>query len=352
MEFRAAFRKGFASDNWSGVSPEVMEALNTININHHPAYGENDSMLEQGQELFRKHFGSQSKTFFVYNGTAANVLAVQQLLRSWEAVVAPHSAHLNEDEGGAPEKFTGGKILTVHSDDGKIKPADVQAFLGSIGFQHHVQPRLISISQATEKGTIYTIEEITELANFAHQNNMYLHVDGARIANAAVALGCDFYEMITDSGVDVLSFGGTKNGLMFGEAIVFLNKELAHGFEYSRKQGMQLASKMRFITAQFIVYLESRLWYRNALNANTMAHLLAEKILTVPGLRLSRKVEANGVFALLPKELIPLLQQEYFFHVWNEETGEVRLMCSFDTNKDDVEGFVDAAARLMKKLGT
>lgn len=350
MEFRAAFRKGFASDNWSGVSPEIMDALNSINKNHHPAYGENDGLLDQAQEVFRKHFGPKSKTFFVYNGTGANVLAVQQLLRSWEAVVAPHSAHLNEDEGGAPEKFTGGKILTVHTDDGKIRPEMVSPFLNSIGFQHHVQPRLISISQATEKGTLYTIDEIAELADFAHQNEMYLHVDGARIANAAVALGCSFNEMIVETGVDVLSFGGTKNGLMFGEAVVFLNQELAKGFEYSRKQGMQLASKMRFITAQFIVYLESGLWERNATHANNMARLLGGHIVQLPGLSLSRPVEANGVFVLLPKPLIPLLQQEYFFHVWNENAGEVRLMCSFDTSTDDIKGFVAAAERFIKHL--
>lgn len=350
MNLNLSFRKGFASDNWSGVSPEIMDALNSVNKNHHPAYGENDSLLDQSQEVFRKHFGPNSKTFFVYNGTGANVLAVQQLLRSWEAVVAPHSAHLNEDEGGAPEKFTGGKILTVHTDDGKIRPEMVLPFLSSIGFQHHVQPRLISISQATEKGTLYTIDEIAELAGFAHQNEMYLHVDGARIANAAVALGCSFNEMIVETGVDVLSFGGTKNGLMFGEAVVFLNQKLAKGFEYSRKQGMQLASKMRFITAQFVVYLESGLWERNATHANNMARLLGEQIVQLPGLSLSRPVEANGVFAILPKPLIPLLQQEYFFHVWNESAGEVRLMCSFDTSTDDIEGFIAAAKRFIKHL--
>lgn len=349
-EFRIGGRKGFASDNWSGVSPDVMEALRAVNHAHHPAYGENDPLLEQAQELFRQHFGPDSQTFFVYNGTGANVLAVQQLLRSWEAVVAPHSAHLNEDEGGAPEKFTGGKILTVHTEDGKISPSDVEPFLNSIGFQHHVQPRLISISQATEKGTLYSCDEIAELARFAHQNNMYLHVDGARIANAAVAMDVSFREMIVDTGVDVLSFGGTKNGLMFGEAVVFLSKELARGFEYSRKQGMHLASKMRFILAQFIVYLGSGLWKRNAEQANNMARLLADSIVAVPGISLSRPVQANGVFAIMPKELIPKLQKEYFFHVWDEAAGEVRLMCSFDTSREDVDGLVQAARRLMQEI--
>ncbi len=346
MNFNANYRKGFASDNWSGVSPEVMLALQQINQGHHPSYGENDPLMEQAQKAFRDVFGSESQTFFVYNGTAANVLAVQQLLRSWQAVVAPHSAHLNEDEGGAPEKFTGGKILTVHTENGKIIPEQVEPFLNSIGFQHHVQPKLISISQTTEMGTVYSLQEIEALADFAHENDMYLHMDGARISNAVVALGCSFKEMVTDTGVDVLSFGGTKNGLMFGEAVVFLNKELAAGFEYSRKQGMQLASKMRFIIVQFLAYLENDLWKRNALNANIMAKLLGEKIAGVDGLRLSRAVEANGVFAILPKDLIPKLQKEYFFHVWNESQNEVRLMCSFDTTLEDVQGFIAAAERL------
>jgi threonine aldolase len=347
LTFNSNFRKGFASDNWSGVSPEVMQALHHVNQGHHPAYGENDPILEQAQQVFKKIFGKESHTFFVYNGTGANVLAVQQLLRSWEAVVTPHSSHLNEDEAGAPEKFTGGKLLTVHCENGKLKPEQVEPFLGSFGFQHHVQARLISISQATELGSLYTLQEIKALADFAHANNMFLHCDGARIANAAVALGCSFGEMTAGCGVDVLSFGGTKNGLMFGEAVIFLNKSLAEGFQYYRKQGMQLASKMRFITAQFLAYFENDLWKRNAMNANRMARLLGEKLPEVKGIKLSRPVEANGVFAIMPATLIPKLQQEYFFHVWNESKNEVRLMCSFDTTEEDVEGFVNAAKRLV-----
>ncbi|MBE0637463.1 MAG: low specificity L-threonine aldolase [Bacteroidales bacterium] len=344
------YRKGFASDNWSGVSPEVMQALSTVNYGHHPAYGENDPLMGLAQQRFQEIFGDEIQVFFVYNGTGANVLSVQQLLRSWEAVVTPHSAHLNEDEAGAPEKFTGGKLLTVHCEDGKIKPSQVEPFLNSFGFQHHVQPRLISISQATEMGTLYNLKEIKALADFAHTNNMYLHMDGARIANAAVALGCSFGEMTADCGVDVLSFGGTKNGLMFGEAVVFLNKSLAEGFQYNRKQGMQLASKMRFIIVQFLAYLENDLWKRNAENANRMAKLLGERLPAVSGITLSRPVEANGVFAIMPGDLIPKLQEAYFFHVWNEAENEVRLMCSFDTTLQDVEGFVQAAQQLMNPV--
>lgn len=347
-KYKTAFKKGFASDNWSGVSPEVMQALQEVNQGHHPAYGENDPIMEQAQQQFREIFGKDSYTYFVYNGTGANVLSVQQLLRSWEAVVTPHSSHLNEDEAGAPEKFTGGKLLTVHCGDGKIKPEQVVPFLSSFGFQHHVQARLISISQATELGTLYRPEEIKALADFAHAHNMHLHMDGARIANAAVALDLSFYEMTTRCGVDVLSFGGTKNGLMFGEAVVFLDGSLADGFQYFRKQGMQLASKMRYITAQFLAYFENDLWKRNARNANRMAVLLGERLSSISGISLSRPVEANGVFAVMPASLIPQLQQEYFFHVWNESKNEVRLMCSFDTTEEDVLGFAAAAERLLQ----
>jgi len=347
MKLQLAQKKGFASDNWSGVSPQVMEALVQANQLHHPSYGEEDSMMLQAEKRFQEVFETDCKVFFVYNGTGANVLAVQHLLKSWQAVVAPHSAHMNEDEGGAPEKFTGGKILTADCPDGKLKPEQVKPFLSSIGFQHHVQPKLISISQVTEMGTLYSVEEIKALADFAHQHQLYLHVDGARIANAAVALGVSFSEMITQTGVDVLSFGGTKNGLMFGEAVVFLKPELAEGFQYNRKQGMQLASKMRFIAAQFLAYLEDDLWKANAQQANDMAKLLANELSKIEGIHLSRATQANGVFALIPKAVIPGLQQEYFFHIWNESRSEVRLMCSFDTSPEDVLGFVAVAKRLM-----
>lgn len=346
MTNNTTIRKSFASDNWSGASPEIIQALIDVNQGHHPSYGENDPLMVKAKHIFQGIFGSESEIFFVYNGTGANVLAVRQILRPWEAVVAAHSAHLNEDEGGAPEALTGSKILTIHTDDGKIRTEQIAPFLNSIGFQHHVQPRLITISQTTEMGTVYSIDEIRQLAEYAHKNNMFLHVDGARLSNAAASLNCSFKEMISDTGVDVLSFGGTKNGLMFGEAVVFLNKALSTGFEYNRKQGMQLASKMRFIIAQFISYVETGVWKRNAQHANRMAQILGAKLDEVAGFKLSRKVEANGVFVIMPKEIIEQLQSEYFFHVWNEQKHEVRLMCSFDTSAEDIERFVDAARRL------
>ncbi len=339
-------RKSFASDNWSGVSPTILQALADANAAHHPAYGENDALLNETQQLFRQHFGQESITYFVFTGTAANVLTVRQLLRPWEAVVAAHSAHLNEDEAGSPEAISGSKILTIETHDGKIRPEQVEPFFRSFGFQHHSQPKLISISQVTEMGTVYSPDEIKQLADFAHHNGLLLHVDGARISNAAVALGCSFNEMIVQTGVDVLSFGGTKNGLMFGEAIVFMDKTLATGFEYNRKQSMQLASKMRFITVQFAAYLKQEIWKTNAENANRMARLLGDKLTEIQCVKLSRKVEANGVFVSMPQTMIENLQQHYFFHVWNEELNEVRLMCSFDTQVEDVEHFVGLASGL------
>lgn len=346
MKLNANFEKGFASDNCSGVSPEVMDVLSKVNQGHHPSYGENDSLMEQVQAKFQELFGSEAKVFFVFTGTGANVLTLQQLTKPWQAIVTAETSHINVDETGAPEKFIGSKLLTIRTENGKIYPEQIIPFFSSFGFQHHSQPHVISISQPTELGTIYTCEEIKNLTDFAHQNNMLLYIDGARIANAAASMGKTLKEMTTDLGVDAISFGGTKNGLMFGEAVVFLKKELAKGFEYNRKQGMQLASKMRFIAAQFLVYLENNLWLRNANNANMMAQYLENKLKKIPQVKLTRKVEANGVFVCLPETIISKLQEKYFFHIWDEKINEVRLMCSFDTNKEDIDGFVDCLKRL------
>ncbi len=273
-------KKGFASDNWSGACPEIMQTLTDVNTGHNEAYGElDDPVTDAAIEKFKQHFGDDIAVFFVYNGTAANVLGISQLMNSYHAVVTVGTAHLNEDECAAPEKFMGSKILTVEAKDGKLRPEHVEPFLVSFGFQHHAQPKVISISQVTELGTIYTPDEIKALADFAHANNMYLHIDGARISNAVVALDTDFRSITVDAGVDVLSFGGTKNGLMFGEVVVFFGKDKGTDFEYIRKQGMQLHSKMRYISAQFGRYLTNDLWKKNALQANRMAKTLAEALL-------------------------------------------------------------------------
>ena len=344
--------KGFVSDNWSGVCPEIMMALNEVNEGHLFAYGEgNEQVSELAFAKFKEYFGEDIAVFFVYNGTAANVLGISHIMNSYHAVVTASTAHLNEDECGAPEKFIGTKILEIHTENGKIHPGQIEPFLNSIGFQHHSQPKVISISQVTEMGTIYTPSEIKELADFAHNNNMYLHMDGARISNAVVALNTDFKSITTHAGVDILSFGGTKNGLMFGEVVVFFNKELAIEFEYARKQGMQLHSKMRFIAAQFTRFLTDNLWESNARIANEMAKKLAVEIKNFSQIIISQPVEANGIFVYMPADLIPKLQEQYFFHIWNESpqvegntnTGfkEVRLMCSWDTTEEDINGFVN-----------
>ncbi len=340
--------KSFASDNWSGVCPEVMEALQQANAGHVEAYGEaNDLYTQKAIEKFKTHFGDNISVFFVYNGTAANVLGTSHLLRSYQAVISAKSAHMNEDECGAPENFGGSKILEIETEDGKITAGEVEPFLHSIGFQHHVQPRVISISEVTEKGTVYSSTEIKALADFAHSHNLLLHMDGARISNAAAALGVTFRALTTDAGVDVLSFGGTKNGLMFGETVVFLNKSLATDFEYLRKQGMQLHSKMRFISAQFDRYLTDNLWRKNAETANRMAKLLEKKLRSFQRLKITRDVDANGVFAIIPPEIIPLLQKHYFFHIWDVNTSEVRLMCSWDTTEKDIEGFTQVLKNIL-----
>ncbi len=348
--------KGFASDNWSGVCPEIMEALNEVNTGHVFAYGEGDEEVSKvAVNKFKEHFGDDIAVFFVYNGTAANVLGTGHLINPYQAIIAAHTAHMNEDECGAPEKFTGSKILEIHTKNGKINTEQIKPFLGNIGFQHHSQPKLISISQVTELGTIYTTSEIKALSEFAHDNNMYLHMDGARISNAVAALNTDFRSITTDAGVDVLSFGGTKNGMMFGEAVVFFNKDLAVDFEYARKQGMQLHSKMRFIAAQFTRYLSNDLWRSNADIANKMAKALALEISKIPEMQVSQDVDANGVFVLMPEYIIPLLQKDYFFHIWNENPTvdsevpmkEVRLMCSWDTTRDDIAGFIDLVGELL-----
>ncbi|MBU3929005.1 MAG: low specificity L-threonine aldolase [Bacteroidetes bacterium] len=335
--------KGFASDNWSGVCPEVMEAIQQVNKGHVFSYGEgNESITQEAIQNFKTIFGEEISVFFVYNGTAANVLGIGHLLRPYQAIITAHSAHLNEDECGAPEKISGNKILSIETKTGKITADQVTPFLHSFGFQHHVQPRLISISQVTEFGTVYTPHEIRQLADFAHGNNMLLHMDGARIANAAVALGLELREITTDVGVDVLSFGGTKNGLMFGETVIFFKQQLGKDFEYTRKQGMQLHSKMRFIAAQFSRYLTDDLWKKNAQNANLMAHYLFSEIEKIPQLTITQESPANGVFVQMPEYLIPAVQKKYFFHVWNETTHEVRLMCSWDTTREDVDGLISA----------
>ncbi|PLX22459.1 MAG: threonine aldolase [Marinilabiliales bacterium] len=342
-------KRGFASDNNSGVHPEIMKAIIEANNGHTIAYGD-DIYTDKAKAKLYEHFGNDIDIYFVFIGTAANVLGLNAATRSWNAVICAETAHINEDECGAPQKFNGFKLLTVETPDGKLTVESVQKHIKGIGFEHHSQPKVISITQVTELGTIYSVDEIKTLADFAHQNNMYLHMDGARIANAAVSLKKKFKEFTKDAGVDILSFGGTKNGMMYGEAILFLSKKLGEDFKYVRKQGMQLASKMRYISAQFERYLSDNLWYKNAEHSNKMAQLLAEKIQEIPQIQITQKVEANGVFAIVPsREMIEDLKHEYFFYDWDEMRNEVRWMTSFDTQKEDIIKFVDLIKMKLKK---
>lgn len=332
-------KRSFASDNNAGVHPEVIEAVRAANDGHVVAYGD-DPFTARAVKLFQKHFGRDVAVFFVFGGTGANVLGLKAITNSYQAIICADTAHVNVDECGAPERFTGCKLLPIPTADGKLRVEQIKPLLHGIGVEHHVQPGVITVSQATEMGTVYTRKELKTLADFAHDHNMLLHVDGARLANAAVSLDVSLKQITAEVGVDVLSFGGTKNGMMYGEAVVFFNKKLAADFKYIRKQGMHLPSKMRFISAQFEALLSDDVWRRGAAHANRMAQLLASELTQLPQIRLTQPVDANGVFAVIPAKYIPTLQKKYFFYVWNEEISEVRLMASFDTTEEDVRDFV------------
>jgi threonine aldolase len=343
--------RSFASDNNAGIHPAILKAITSVNQGHVVGYGD-DPYTRSALKRFEEHFGSDVDVFFVFNGTAANVLSLTALAESYHAVICTEAAHIYTDECGAPEKFTGCKLIPILTADGKLTVESVAHAYHGIGDQHHVQPKIISITQSTEMGTVYKPEEIQALAGFAHEREMFLHMDGARIANAAASLGQTLRQATGDLGVDVLSFGGTKNGLMGAEAVVFFNrqpgrlgkrsvsnKNLSKNFLYLRKQGMQLASKMRFIATQLETLLTNDLWLRNARHSNRMAKLLEKEVRQIPQLKIVYNVEANGVFAQIPKRAIPKLQERYFFYVWNEEHGVVRWMCSFDTTETDVRDF-------------
>lgn len=339
--------RGFASDNNSGVHPDILAAMGKVNIGHTIAYGD-DIYTNSALGKMKDIFGEDSDIYFVFIGTAANVLGLDTITQSYNSIICAETSHIHEDECGAPEKFTGCKLLALHTEDGKLTPEIVSKELYGFDFEHHSQPKVISITQSTEMGTVYTPGEILNLSEIAHKYGMLLHMDGARIANAAAFLGLSFEKFTRDVGVDVLSFGGTKNGMMYGEALVFFDKKHSENFKYIRKQGMQLASKMRFISAQFEEYLNNDLWLRNAQHSNKMARLLADKLKDIPELRITQKVESNGIFARIPKEIIPVLQEEYFFYVWDEKNSEVRWMCSFDTSEEDVLGFADLIKKVLK----
>jgi threonine aldolase len=342
----------FASDNFSGAHPEVLAAVAEANDGHAPAYGD-DPWTERARASFRHHFGENAEAFPVFNGTAANVLALDALTRPYEAVICAATAHLNADECGAPERIAGVKLLTVDAEHGKLTPELIAPWDARRGDQHAVQPRVVSISQATELGTVYTPDETQALADLCHQRDMLLHVDGARLANAAASLDVPLGDITAGAGVDVVSFGGTKNGLLVGDAVVFLRAGLAERFEFVRKQGMQLASKMRFLSAQFEALLgDGALWLRNAEHANAMARRLRAAVEPIEGVEIVHPVEANGVFARLPRAAIARLRSELAgeipFYIWDEDAGECRWMCSWDTTAEDVDRFAAAVAEAVE----
>jgi threonine aldolase len=339
---------GFGSDNHSGVHPAILKALTTVNEGYAIAYG-NDEYTTRAVEQVKKIFGKQVSVFFLYNGTAANILGLKNVTSSFHSIFCAESAHLTVHECCGPENFIGCKLVNIPTPDGKLTVELIEPYLMGVGDQHMAQPKVVSITQATERGTTYRPNEISRLADFAHAHGMVLHMDGARLCNAAAFLKCGLAEISGAAGVDVLSFGGTKNGMMFGESVVFFNKEMAKDFEFIRKQGMQLASKMRYISAQFSAFLSDDLWLHNASHANEMARLLATELSRVPGIQITQKVEANMVYAIIPNRCITALQKQYYFHRFNERTCEVRLMCSFTTQPEDIKKFVSVVQKTMKK---
>jgi threonine aldolase len=335
--------KSFASDNYAGAHPDVLAALAEANHGHAVSYGA-DPWTARAEDVLRSHFGSRAVSLLVFNGSGANILALRAVCRPWEAVICTDAAHVNVDEGGAPERIAGVKLLTAPASDGKLTPDDIDARVTRVGDEHAVQPRLVTITQSTELGTRYTAEEIAAVARTAHRHGLALHVDGSRLSNAAAGLGVGLGALITETGVDILSLGGTKNGMVAGEAVVFLDPALAEGARYLRKQTLQLASKGRFLAAQFVAMFGGDLWQRNAGHANAMAARLAGRLQELSGVRITQPVQANGVFAVIPRAAADAVRPNWPFYTWDDGTGEARLMCSWDTTPEDVDGFATALA--------
>ena len=327
--------RGLASDNYAGIHPDILNAMTAANKGHAVAYG-GDPYTAAAVACFREQFGEAIDVYFVFLGTAANVLSLQAATESYQSVICAETAHINVDECGAPERHTGCKLLTVPTPDGKLTCEGIGRHLHGFGFEHHAQPRVVSITQATELGTVYRTEEIRAIADQVHRHQMVLHMDGARLANAAVYLGTDLRTLTADCGVDILSFGGTKNGMMMGEAIVFFDTALARAFPYRRKQGMQLASKMHALFAA--------VWEGAMMFGGTLAE--------INEIHISQPVESNGVFARVPPNIIAPLQSVCPFYVWNEETSEVRWMTSFDTTEDDIRHFIAELKRILASCPT
>lgn len=336
--------KSFGSDNHSGVSPEIIEAIASVNSNHYEAYGD-DIYTQRAEELLNETFGSV-KSYFVFNGTGANIFALKCITQGYNSIICAETAHINVDECGAPENFTLSKLVTVPTCDGKLTPELVKPYLKGFNERHHSQPKVISISQPTELGTLYSVAEIDALGALAHEYGMKLHIDGARLSNAVAAIGCDPKEMLKSA--DVVSFGGTKNGLMVGEAVLFFNQEDTVGAMFHQKRAMQLYSKSRFMAAQFLAYIKDGIWLKNASNANRMASYLSERLAEVPEVTIAQSVDTNGLFVNMAQEYIDKLLESYTFYIWNESIPQIRLMVSYDIVKEDVDKFIDDLKAVIK----
>jgi threonine aldolase len=333
--------RGFASDNYAGAHPQVLEALSAANVGHQSAYGD-DVVTARAASMIRELFGSQAGFYPVFNGTGANVVALQSVAERWQSVIASATAHIHADEGGAPEVMAGLKLWTVPTLDGKLRPDDVQSQCFDMEFVHRSQPGAVSITQSSEMGTVYTPDEVAAIADVAHRNGLALHMDGARLSNAAASLGVPVRAFTTDAGVDVVSFGLTKNGAMIAESVVVLNPDRVRGIDFLRKTSMQLSSKMRFMSAQYVALLTDDLWLTSAAHANAMAKRLESAVRDIAGVSITQPVQANAVFAVLPADATSALQEKFHFYTWNQQTGEVRWMCAWDTTADDVDAFAAA----------
>lgn len=338
--------RSFGSDNHSGVHPDILKAIEEANKNHCIAYGD-DPWTQQAQQKIKDIFGENAEVFFVFNGTGANVMSLKTCVSSFHSILCPDTAHIAVDECGAPEFITGAALKSIPTPDGKLTPALLKPQMSHFGFEHHSQPKAVYISQCSELGTVYTIDEIKAIADYIHTHNMYLHMDGARIANAAVSLNKSLKEISVDCGVDILSFGGTKNGMMLGEAIVSFKSELSENMKYIRKQSAQLYSKMRFVSAQFIPYLTNDIWKQNAIHANHMARYLRSKIEDLHAFTFTQATDANIILMKMPSEIIERLLQKHFFYIWNENEGEIRLVTSWDTSEDDIKAFIEDLHKLI-----
>jgi threonine aldolase len=344
------FFKSFASDNYSGVSPEVMDFLQSINRDHIAPYG-NDDISKHARDLIRRAFQTDADVYFAMTGTAANVMSVNIATRNFECVICPDNSHLNQHEGGAPEALTNRKLVSVPGENGRLSVSELEKKLNWLKMfaPHTPRPKLVTIAQSTELGTVYTVDELKQLADYAHQNGLYLHIDGCRIYNAAVALGVELADISTHIGVDIMSIGGTKNGLMMAEAVLVFNHNLRDDYRHLQKQDLQMYSKMRYLAAQYIPFFENDLWKRNAKQANGMTSLLVSELSTIEGVKVEIKPETNHLFVILPKEVIAPLQEEFHFYTWEAEKNLVRLVTSFDTTEQEVRAFVSRIKELIYK---